>query len=237
MTDIHKLIDEFVKTKAISDGGWPIVDNNDLDAIRNIIDTLLLMKYDLDADGDMVIDYVINDRSKYNLYSVHIPHEGDIASYSRIVSLLNSKSSNVSEKICLIIEQEIVKEKKLEQMYSMVENIVNETSYDNACNMIIEYFDIFDEYQIERIQKHMVNKFGNHLENEMKILSEQIDDIQYDQDMFFTKAIRPRAVRNFKIFGDNTSDGKYYREYSQKRKSLYERSREWRAKNRNEKRP
>lgn len=52
---IHNMIDQFLKERKKSDGGWAPVDNNELVALTKIFEKLIGAKYQKDPDGDLPI--------------------------------------------------------------------------------------------------------------------------------------------------------------------------------------
>lgn len=58
------MIEEFLKIKSCSDGGYAPVGLNDIVLLRNILKSILDLKYERDADGDLPVGFILIDKTK-----------------------------------------------------------------------------------------------------------------------------------------------------------------------------
>ena len=62
---LNNLFVNFLKKKGKSDGGWAEVSDDDIDDLHEIMEELLVLKYEEDADGDLPIEFVITNRNTH----------------------------------------------------------------------------------------------------------------------------------------------------------------------------
>lgn len=62
---LNILIDEFLAVRRESDGGYAPVTEKDLEQLDTIIYKLIGMKWAMDPDGDLPIDFKIIDRTRF----------------------------------------------------------------------------------------------------------------------------------------------------------------------------
>ncbi len=55
---------EFVSARSESTGGWAPVGKDDLNTIGEILNDLLHLKYEMDPDGDISVDFRLRDKTK-----------------------------------------------------------------------------------------------------------------------------------------------------------------------------
>lgn len=61
---LKDMLEEFLSEKRISTGGWAKPTVNDMSQLNDIIYELLLLKFELDPDGDLPITYIISDKTE-----------------------------------------------------------------------------------------------------------------------------------------------------------------------------
>jgi len=88
---IQMLIDNFLKEKRGSDGGWAKVTDEDISKLKNIVWKLIKEKCEPDPDGDYPIQYKIINRRKYERdHYLLIPYlEHNNSSYQEILEDCN----------------------------------------------------------------------------------------------------------------------------------------------------
>ena len=65
MTEINRMIQEFLKDTHHSDGGWAPVEPQDMEQLHSILQALIAAKWDADPDGDRPVEYTLVDRNRY----------------------------------------------------------------------------------------------------------------------------------------------------------------------------
>ena len=66
---LKKKIDEFLKHRRRSDGGWAKITTDDVTQLENIVRLLVMAKCSPDADGDRPIEFMIVNRRTHNSVS------------------------------------------------------------------------------------------------------------------------------------------------------------------------
>ncbi len=61
------MINEFLMVHKVSGGGWPEVTLNESIQLNDILYMLVYLKWDKDPDGDLPIDWILVDKTKYQL--------------------------------------------------------------------------------------------------------------------------------------------------------------------------
>lgn len=75
---LHAKIDKFLSERRHSKGGWAEVRLEDVKALSDIISTLISEKFDKDPDGDLPIEYIIVDRTRFERMSFEpVPYHRD----------------------------------------------------------------------------------------------------------------------------------------------------------------
>ena len=95
-------IDNFIKDKRKSNGGYAEVKEQDIKELNNIIEELINSKFEKDPDGDTPIDWKIIDRNKYeNSYVLEVPysHKDKDGHFQSLVSNLQYFSNRL-ESFC-----------------------------------------------------------------------------------------------------------------------------------------
>lgn len=73
---LNILIDEFLAVRRESDGGYAPVTEMDLEQLDTIIYKLIGMKWAIDPDGDLPIDFKIIDRTRFEpLHYEPVPYQ------------------------------------------------------------------------------------------------------------------------------------------------------------------
>jgi len=73
---LDRLIDRFLAEKRKSDGGYAPVTEQDWSQLNEIIDTLVMLKWSPDPDGDWPIDWKLIDRTQYEPMHYHpVPYD------------------------------------------------------------------------------------------------------------------------------------------------------------------
>ena len=68
-------IENFLKDKKKSTGGWAPVDDDEIEALETIIGALISLKYEKDPDGDLPVSAHLTDRTRFKLpFILPIPH-------------------------------------------------------------------------------------------------------------------------------------------------------------------
>ena len=65
MTEINRMIQEFLKDTRHSDGGWAPVEPQDMEQLYAITQSLIVAKWGADADGDRPVEHALVDRTRY----------------------------------------------------------------------------------------------------------------------------------------------------------------------------
>lgn len=73
--DVRVNIEQFLKERRHSTGGWAPVTDEDMDQLHTVIHTLIAAKWGADPDGDRPINYILIDRTKYRpMHFVPLPY-------------------------------------------------------------------------------------------------------------------------------------------------------------------
>lgn len=72
---IHNLVDEFLRVRRNSDGGWAQVTSTDLLFLNGIITQLLVEKFQEDSDGDLPVEFnIINRNTHQKVHYLPVPY-------------------------------------------------------------------------------------------------------------------------------------------------------------------
>jgi hypothetical protein len=73
-------IKTYLRDRSLSDGGrWPEVTGPDMDLLQKIIDELIELKYGQDSDGDLPVEVLLVNRTRWRLSPYEpIPHESTL---------------------------------------------------------------------------------------------------------------------------------------------------------------
>jgi len=95
-----KKIRKFVEDHRESEGGWAKVNPKDIFTLDSIIKELLELKYDLDPDGDLPIDWVFVDRTRYYhpfLYHCQMPYPHKLRTLKDYIDQLRHAETNLAK--------------------------------------------------------------------------------------------------------------------------------------------
>lgn len=76
--DLLQLLNKFLAIQSESHGGWAPVGEDDVSNLDTIIYEIIKTKYEEDPDGDLPINFIITDRTKYepfNYLNVEYAHK------------------------------------------------------------------------------------------------------------------------------------------------------------------
>jgi hypothetical protein len=99
MEELNKLIETFLYEKRFSDGSWAEVKPEDISVLHKIIQSLLELKFQRDADGDLPIEWALVDRTReYNPFlfycSMRYPHK--LKTLGEYINLLRDAEKNMA---------------------------------------------------------------------------------------------------------------------------------------------
>ena len=63
--EIHTRLNKFLEVQKLSDGGYAEVSNEEFSELSELINDIIHLKYEMDCDGDIPIEFALTDRNKY----------------------------------------------------------------------------------------------------------------------------------------------------------------------------
>ena len=92
---LHEKIDNFLKNRRESYGGWAEITDQDITDLRGIISLLIEEKCERDSDGDLPIEYILINRIKEYLPYFH-PIQYDDDTSDQLFAVMEQKYFNLS---------------------------------------------------------------------------------------------------------------------------------------------
>lgn len=81
---LAKQIDDFLKVRRKSTGGWAEVTDEDMEQLSGVIGALIEAKFETDPDGDLPVEFGLTNRHtemRSHFVSVPYEHKGDFDKY------------------------------------------------------------------------------------------------------------------------------------------------------------
>lgn len=107
---MEDLLEQFLKERRISKGGWAEVTDEDKTLLSSLLRELLLLKFELDPDGDLPVEYVLVDRTeRQSLHYRSVPYFHKDSNGAFRVAFANVKTAVRELDECLGMEQVVAR--------------------------------------------------------------------------------------------------------------------------------
>jgi hypothetical protein len=93
----QKLIDKFLAERRVSDGGYAPATEDDINLLYQVVDSLLLEKWQEDLDGDLPVDIkIVNRHTHERMYYRPVPYLHKCKTQRDFLDHINTVMGNLS---------------------------------------------------------------------------------------------------------------------------------------------
>jgi len=98
---ILKMVEKFLADRRYSvDGGWTEVEPKDIEQLHELIRALLGAKFELDADRDLPVEFILIDRTRQRpVHFTLLPYEFKVGSILSLTQWIRVANTNVKSAI------------------------------------------------------------------------------------------------------------------------------------------